>query len=620
MATMLAAGIALAPATAGAAPLVDDDAAAEFAAGAPLDGTWVTEPGAVSLRPAVVSEGFDGPGLGSLTSTPWTPDGVATVGSGAVTLDGTLVHTVPAFEGPQSLEFRATFADAPLQHVGLGDTLDGPAWAIFSTGGGSVATGFYARTWEDGGTAVDEPLSIDPLVAHVYRIEWSSTDVKYFVDGALVATHAVAIAGPMRPVASDFHHGLGAVTLDWLGMGGYPSSGVFESRVHDAGDTRAVWGRLTTEASGDGTIEVETRAGDTATPDATWSEWQPVGSAGEIASPIGRYVQYRASLSHPSGGSPSLERVEIEYEIDTVPPTAEIDEVDVSGAAATVRFSSQDADLARFECRLGTAPFATCASPEVFSGLVTGSYTVFVRAVDAAGNEGAAVEQTFSVDTTAPSTVIDGVDVSGTTATVRFSSSASDVARFECRLGAAAFATCASPRVFTGLTSGASYAVSVRAVDTTGNTGAAVSRMFTVPKPPGATTPPPGATTPPPGPTPPPPPGPELDDTPPEVQVLTRSARANRKGVVALRVACPDDEVRCRVAVRLKDGRKLAGRKSAGVAGGKRGQLKVRLKKATRTRLATLGRLRLTVVLTARDETGNRETRKLKLTVRAPAL
>ena len=551
MATILAAGIALAPATAVAAPLVDDDAA-EFAAGAPLDGTWVTEPGAVSLRRAVVSEGFDGPGLGSLASTPWTPDGVATVGSGAVTLDGTLVHTVPAFEGPQSLEFRATFADAPLQHVGLGDTLGGPAWAIFSTGGGSLSTGIYARSWEDGGTAVNEPLSIDPLVAHVYRIEWSSTDVKYFVDGELVAGHAVAIAGPMRPVASDFHHGSGALTLDWLGMGAYPTSGVFESRVHDAGDTRAVWGRLTTETSGDGAIEVETRAGDTATQDATWSEWQPVGAAGEIASPIGRYVQYRASLSHPSGGSPSLERVEIEYEIDTVPPSAEIDGVDVSGAAATVRFSSPDAD----------------------------------------------------------------------------------VARFECRLGAAAFAMCASPRVFTGLTSGASYTVSLRAVDTTGNTGAPVSRMFTVPKPPGATTPspgpttpspgpttpPPGPTTPPPGSTTPPPPGPELDDTPPAVQVLTRSARANRKGVVALRVACPDDEVRCRVAVRLKDGRKLAGRKTAGVAGGKRGQLKVRLKKATRTRLAALGRLRLTVVVTARDEAGNTETRKLKLTVRSPAL
>ena len=55
-------------------------------------------------------------------------------------------------------------------------------------------------------------------------------------------------------------------------------------------------------------------------------------------------------------------------------------------------------------------------------------------AVDHAGNIGVADSKAFSVDTTAPSTSISDVQVSGTAATVSFSSAASDVARFECRV------------------------------------------------------------------------------------------------------------------------------------------------------------------------------------------
>ena len=181
---------------------------------------------------------------------------------------------------------------------------------------------------------------------------------------------------------------------------------------------------------------------------------------------------------------------------------------------------------------------------------------------------------------------------------MRFSSGASDVARFECRRGSAAFATCTSPNAFTGLASGP-HSVSVRAVDRTGNVGAAVTRAFTVPTPPA--------------------PEPEVDETAPAVEILTRTLRASRKGIVTLRVACPDDETRCRLAVQLKDGRKLAGRKNGSVLGGKQGQLKVQLKKAIRTRLAAIGRLKLTVLVTATDDAGNAKTTKRRLTLRPVA-
>jgi hypothetical protein len=44
-------------------------------------------------------------------------------------------------------------------------------------------------------------------------------------------------------------------------------------------------------------MTVETRTGDTASPDATWSDWSTVDSSGKITSPAGRYIVYRITLS-----------------------------------------------------------------------------------------------------------------------------------------------------------------------------------------------------------------------------------------------------------------------------------------------------------------------------------
>ena len=169
------------------------------------------------------------------------------------------------------------------------------------------------------------------------------------------------------------------------------------------------------------------------------------------------------------------------FTVDTTAPNTSITGAPVSGSTATVSFSSPASDVARFECRLDGGTYATCTSPKQFTALTEGEHTVSVRAVDNAGNIGAADSKTFSVDTTAPSTSISDVQVTGSTATARvfFSSPASDVARFECRLDSGAFATCTSPKQYTGLAGGAHTAY-VRAVDNDGNTGTADSKAFTV--------------------------------------------------------------------------------------------------------------------------------------------
>jgi hypothetical protein len=524
---LVTSAVAFGAAPAGAAPAVlVDDTATDFAAATATSGTWVTEPGSVRLRPPDLSEGFDDAGLpASLTSVPWSSAGSATVGSGSLTVDGARVHPpdLPQSGAAQVLEFRATFAQAAFQHIGFGDTFNDPPWAMFSTANG---TGLSVRTSAVGGPAIDEAIATDPLVPHLYRIEWAPTEVRFFVDDALVATHAMAIATPMRPVASDLTVGSGVLTLDWLGIGAYSTPGVFESRIHDAKDETAVWEALSATWAG-GTVELETRSGNASTPDGTWSAWEPLGTDGAIASPIGRYIQYRATLSDASGISPNVDRVEIGYE-DAVAPVAAIDGVDVAGSTATVRFSSAAPDVDRFECRLGPAgAFSTCASPKEFAGLASGSHTVFVQAVDEVGNVGPAAERQFVV---------------------------------------------ADPPA-----SGGDQ---------------------------GSTDPDPADV---------------VDKTGPAVRLLTRSARATAAGIVAVRVRCPGDEIRCRVTVRVQHKRTSSGRKTVNVDGGRRATVRLRLPSAMRSLLGVRGRLKVTAVVTARDPAGNRKTVKRKLMLLPPS-
>ena len=68
-----------------------------------------------------------------------------------------------------------------------------------------------------------------------------------------------------------------------------------------------------------------------------------------------------------------------------------------SGTSAVFEFSSTATDLARFECSVDAATFATCTSPRDLSSLAAGTHTFDVRGVDTSGNVGPAASSSWSV-------------------------------------------------------------------------------------------------------------------------------------------------------------------------------------------------------------------------------
>lgn len=93
-------------------------------------------------------------------------------------------------------------------------------------------------------------------------------------------------------------------------------SGTFESTVHDA-KLPARWGRIryTGVLPQGGVLNIQTRSGNTADPDASWSEWTaPRSQDGGVfvASPAARYLQYRV-LMQAESGTPALRDMAISY-------------------------------------------------------------------------------------------------------------------------------------------------------------------------------------------------------------------------------------------------------------------------------------------------------------------
>ncbi|HEY6978536.1 MAG TPA: T9SS type A sorting domain-containing protein [Chitinophagaceae bacterium] len=271
--------------------------------------TYISETGdgEVILKPAAGAEFFTLPPVDEWNSFLWDAPGSATVSAGKLSVDAARFNTEPealTFGPGTSVEFVATFAEEPFQHIGFGGGTDNgpggiynaPPWAMLSTG--ANGTNLLARTHN--GTDLSNVIIPGSFLGdpHLYRIEWTETAFKYFIDGALVHTEStVLITEPMRVAISDFNVGGGDIVVDWIRVSPYASSGNFESRVFDGGSQRS-WGvaSWTADVPAGTALSLFVRTGNTSTPDGTWTNYSPI-SNGEEAGAISQYIQYRADFS-----------------------------------------------------------------------------------------------------------------------------------------------------------------------------------------------------------------------------------------------------------------------------------------------------------------------------------
>jgi large repetitive protein len=192
---------------------------------------------------------------------------------------------------------------------------------------------------------------------------------------------------------------------------------------------------------------------------------------------------YTAKASDAAGNTSSGSNTRT-ITVDTSAPQTTLDAAPAdptNATSASFAFSASEPGSS-FECALDGAAFATCTSPQGYSGIAEGAHTFQVRGTDAAGNtDTTPASYGWTVDLTAPETTITSGPASSTNATsASFGFSANEASTFECSLDGAAFATCTSPEVFSGLAEGA-HGFEVRATDSAGNTDAtAASRGWTV--------------------------------------------------------------------------------------------------------------------------------------------
>ena len=103
------------------------------------------------------------------------------------------------------------------------------------------------------------------------------------------------------------------------------AEGSYESSVLDA-KTAATWGRIWWRSSGN--VALETRSGNTAKPDETWSDWSANltdQKGAQVASPKARFLQWRAILKSSQGSqnstnSVSLSEVNVSYLARNIAP------------------------------------------------------------------------------------------------------------------------------------------------------------------------------------------------------------------------------------------------------------------------------------------------------------
>src|SRR6185312_2587285 len=162
------------------------------------------------------------------------------------------------------------------------------------------------------------------------------------------------------------------------------------------------------------------------------------------------------------------------WTVDTTPPPAP--QLTQEPAAITnadhATFAYTDAEAGvSWECRVDGRDWTGCTDPVSWWGLRDGARTFMVRARDAAGNRGPATSYRWTIDTVAPpkpQLTQQPPNLSASdSATFAFRDREAGVT-FACSLDGGAYASCTSPKTYSGLANGV-HRFDVRAQDAAGN-------------------------------------------------------------------------------------------------------------------------------------------------------
>jgi phosphodiesterase/alkaline phosphatase D-like protein len=287
-----------------------DTTLADFGAGTTGSSTYVSQTanGEVILDPTRGAE-FTGTTIPSQwTATLWQTGGIATVGQGVVTMDGARVGTNNTFGAGRTVEFVATFSGQANQNAGFGTNFSSRPWAAFGTNTGGA---LYARSSASTTNQQDTLISGNWLGSpHLFRIDWGTTTITFWIDGVQVAQHTRTITTNMRPLASDLTLGSGNVVVDWMRMSPYASSGTY-TRVLDAGSTQR-WDTVNwlSDLPAGTTMVVSVRTGNTPTPGTGWTSFRTITTSGGSINLRARYLQYRIQMTRTNAiTTPALREI-----------------------------------------------------------------------------------------------------------------------------------------------------------------------------------------------------------------------------------------------------------------------------------------------------------------------
>jgi hypothetical protein len=190
----------------------------------------------------------------------------------------------------------------------------------------------------------------------IYRVAPDADSVVTYAAGIDTKLFCLAVSPTDGSVYAGASSDGSLYSLDG-GSSASPVVGTYVSQVRDAKLT-ARWGQISWMsggASATGAISLQTRTGGVPKPDSSWSDWSAPyadSTGSQITSPVGRFLQYRATMTGNigdvlSGNEPSLQQTSIYFLPQNQPPTVKL--LAPAGADAvsgnfTVRWNGTDPD------------------------------------------------------------------------------------------------------------------------------------------------------------------------------------------------------------------------------------------------------------------------------------